>query len=150
MRLVRFASKVQSEHRKVRRAGSQGQGRSEAEHAAPGIIRQSEGALKGPKPAVQHDFCRPFRPETLLYPIQGLCFACPWLPYLRAFSALLWTFEAKRSAAGTNNPPPVRTTGTDSPPPVRTSLVRAGERCYTSRHSQLNLLPLSGRFCVKF
>src|SRR5918999_1111989 len=79
------------------------------------MVARGKGAAKRSTPPLDHPpkrgspesaktrgsarFRRPFRPETLLYPIQGLCFACPWLPYLRAFSALLWTFEAKRCDA---------------------------------------------------
>jgi hypothetical protein len=60
-----------------------------SEHAAPGAQMQKRGSPeKGKRCAIQHDFCRPLRPETLRYAIQGLRFACPWLPYLRASGAL--------------------------------------------------------------
>ena len=112
-----FAAKVRSEAPKVRRDGSQGQGRSEAEHAAPGYPTKQGRALKraidtrsvtiavGPSG---------LKPSNFI-PSGNALRARHWLPYLRAFGAhfrafgahfprfgahfprlrrLLWTFEA--------------------------------------------------------
>ncbi len=55
---------------------------------SPWIICKKQGSPERAKEhAVQHDFSRPFRPETLLYTTQELRFACPWGYLIAAPSA---------------------------------------------------------------